>query len=64
MSEIGVDMAEFEKPRRLRKILDGFFTLSIFAIVIYLIVDGVNKENSPVSAENAWDIKGNALKFR
>ena len=34
---------DVKKPRFLRKIFDGFITLSILAIITYLIVDGVKK---------------------
>ena len=49
---------DVKKPRFLRKIFDAFITLSILAIIIYLIVDGVKKEDQ-ASAETSWEIKGN-----
>ena len=49
---------DVKKPRFLRKIFDAFITLSILAIIIYLIVDGVKEEDQKAS-ETSWEIKGN-----
>ena len=49
---------DVKKTRFLRKIFDAFITLSILAIIIYLIADGVKKEDQQAS-ETSWEIKGN-----
>ena len=60
MSDTDIEQkVDVKKPRFLRKIFDAFITLSILAIIIYLIVDGVKKEDQQVSPETSWETKGN-----